>query len=131
MLFGLDMLRRHQAKIDLEKNVLCISGSDVPFLGEHELPEQARQFEQAVDPTAQTVPRPPPPSGAQPAAASGRFATPGHRLGGAPAAPAAPAAAVSEDKVQQLVGLGFDRLEAIQALEAADGDVDAAASFLM
>ncbi|TPX71414.1 hypothetical protein SpCBS45565_g01053 [Spizellomyces sp. 'palustris'] len=42
LLFGLDMLKRHQAIIDLEKNVLRIHGEEVRFLSEHELPDKAR-----------------------------------------------------------------------------------------
>lgn len=45
-LFGLDTLRRYRCCIDLDKNVLRIHGVDgveeIPFLGEGELPENAR-----------------------------------------------------------------------------------------
>ncbi len=39
LLFGLDMLKRHQAKIDLELNKLIISGDAIRFLDEHEIPK--------------------------------------------------------------------------------------------
>lgn len=42
LLFGLDMLKRHQACIDLSTNTLRIAKTEIPFLSEHELPEQAR-----------------------------------------------------------------------------------------
>ncbi|KAM5125203.1 protein DDI1 homolog 2 [Mantella aurantiaca] len=44
MLLGLDMLKRHQCSIDLEKNVLVIgtTGTRTSFLPEAELPECAR-----------------------------------------------------------------------------------------
>nr|Q7ZYA7.1 RecName: Full=Protein DDI1 homolog 2 [Xenopus laevis]AAH43869.1 MGC53726 protein [Xenopus laevis] len=44
MLLGLDMLKRHQCSIDLEKNVLVIgtTGTHTTFLPEGELPECAR-----------------------------------------------------------------------------------------
>ncbi|PIL37721.1 hypothetical protein GSI_01415 [Ganoderma sinense ZZ0214-1] len=45
LLFGLDMLKAHQACIDLEKNVLRIQGREVSFLAEHELPDKARNPE--------------------------------------------------------------------------------------
>ena len=48
-LFGLDMLKAHQACIDLEKGVLRIQGREVAFLPEHELPPNARNSGAAVD----------------------------------------------------------------------------------
>lgn len=44
MLLGLDMLKRHQCNIDLQKSVLRIgtTGTETPFLPENELPECAR-----------------------------------------------------------------------------------------
>lgn len=41
MLFGLDMLKRYQATIDLGKNALVINGESIRFLDEHELPAEA------------------------------------------------------------------------------------------
>ena len=39
MLFGLDMLKRYQASIDLRRNALIIQEREVPFLAEHEIPK--------------------------------------------------------------------------------------------
>lgn len=44
MLLGLDMLKRHQCTIDLQKNVLRIgtTGTETSFLPENELPHHSR-----------------------------------------------------------------------------------------
>lgn len=49
LLFGLDMLKRHQACIDLEKNCLRIQGREIRFLSEHELPAKARGMEELAE----------------------------------------------------------------------------------
>ncbi|KAG0201917.1 DNA damage-inducible protein 1 [Mortierella sp. GBA30] len=43
LLFGLDMLKRHQACIDLQKDCLVINGTEIRFLSEHELPNSAKE----------------------------------------------------------------------------------------
>lgn len=45
LLFGLDMLKKHRACIDLRKNALTFDSCDIPFLAEHELPEKQRRME--------------------------------------------------------------------------------------
>ena len=49
LLFGLDMLKRHQAILDLQRNELVIQGRHVRFLSEHELPDAARDDDAEVD----------------------------------------------------------------------------------
>lgn len=150
LLFGLDMLKAHQACIDLEKNVLRIQGREVPFLAEHELPEKARAehgFDEELQDQAQPSASGPPhghhsssstpgrPSGSRGSAPS--FPGSGNTLGSTPShAPAqssrqAPAASrFPENDITTLVNLGVTREQAISMLEAAGGNVEVAASLM-
>lgn len=142
--------KRHQACIDLSTNTLRIQGRDIPFLSEHELPDKARQREEAsaAEDLADA-------SGSGSGGNSKRkFPGEGSTLGASPAAPGRPAPAASSSAPApsafpetdiatvshawlaltlanpQLVGLGASREHAIQLLEAAGGNVESAASFL-
>ncbi|KAJ3189532.1 DNA damage-inducible protein 1 [Irineochytrium annulatum] len=141
LLFGLDMLKRHQACIDLEKNVLRIHGEELPFLSEHELPEKAREKEARVvssdDAVAATsssstvVPTPgapPPPAvaGAKSAAPAPMQGVAGGGGGGGAAAPAG----FPEEHVKGLMDLGVSREEAVAVLAQCGGNADLAASLL-
>jgi DNA damage-inducible protein 1 len=149
LLFGLDMLKRYRAKIDLEKNALCFEGQEVPFLHESEIP---RSFEEAElnEPTVSG------PNGEEIGAKTGAVRPKGSSQAGPsntgassssssqpaqtqtqPTAPKAPAPAGSNSRfprehVQQLTGMfGCSEQEAIQALEMFGGNVEHAASFLI
>lgn len=140
LLFGLDMLQRYRAKIDLEKNALCFEGIEVPFLPESEIPQSLEEAEMN-EPTVSG------PNGTEIGARTGavRPAT-DHKAGPSsaqaalpPAQPTPPAAQSSsssasqypQEHIDQLINLGFKtRQAAIQALQAADGNVDVAAGFL-
>lgn len=157
LLLGLDMLKAHQACIDLEKNVLRIQGCEVAFLAEHELPEKARAMEMAGEippsPVANTsaagagmgragVDGPSVPGHLRDSSGSGSHSFPGggQRLGSMPAAsdsqgshPRAGQSETSrfpENSIQTLMDLGVVREEAVRLLEAAGGSVDVAASML-
>ncbi|TPX55445.1 hypothetical protein PhCBS80983_g05303 [Powellomyces hirtus] len=147
LLFGLDMLKRHQAIIDLEKNALRIHGEEVRFLSEHELPEKARWEGEndatspleggsaalgAVHPPGGLHPGVPPAgiSAAVPGSASSAASTPAPAPTAKPTPPPAQARGYSEDKIKMLMDLGIPRAQALQALDAAGGDADVAASML-
>jgi DNA damage-inducible protein 1 len=131
------MLKAHQACIDLQKHCLRIRDREIPFLSEHELPDKAKTFEQPPeDPTA-------PPSASQPtrSGAGANFPGAGHTIGTQPAAatsasvsaPRAPqtmASRHSEEAIGTLMGLGVTREVAISTLDAANGNLDIAASLL-
>ena len=126
LLFGLDMLKAHQACIDLEKNVLRIQNREVRFLSEHELPEKSRLAEEEV----LEAPRAP----------DGGFSGSGRTLGASPAAgpsrsrapqSSVPAQRYPERDIRTIMDLGgVNREVAISTLDAAGGNVDVAASLL-
>lgn len=138
LLFGLDMLKRYKAKIDLEKNALCFEGIEVPFLHESEIP---KEFEEA----ASNEPKLNGPNGTQVGTETGTIYAEGSEPGkapiavGAPPPPPPPAPAASQpgpsaqfpqEKIDELVTLGIPAQAAIQALQAAGGDVALAASLV-
>ncbi|GLB34187.1 putative aspartyl protease [Lyophyllum shimeji] len=138
LLLGLDMLKAHQACIDLEKNVLRIQGREVKFLSEHELPEKARHEatgDEVHPPVG--IPPPGPSSASTPSAPAPSFPGSGHTLVAPPVRQPSAAAAPQptqtrhpEEKIRMLMDLGATREVAISSLDAADGNVDVAASLL-
>eukprot|EP00123_Amoebidium_parasiticum_P011303 comp20635_c0_seq1/m.26710 comp20635_c0_seq1/g.26710 ORF comp20635_c0_seq1/g.26710 comp20635_c0_seq1/m.26710 type:complete len:397 (-) comp20635_c0_seq1:204-1394(-) len=108
MLLGLDMLKRHQCCIDLKRSVLHIgtTGAETPFLAEKDLPERARlnrsHEDEARDDQAATE------------GASGQGSV-----------------SLNEEDITNLMGFGFPRERVVEALTAAGGNVDLAASILM
>jgi len=144
LLLGLDMLKRHQATLDLARDRLIIQGTEVSFLGEADIPkdlEQAYQQEPTVPgPGGTTI-------GQRTGAVSGPdgpaanpFAapttTPTATPQAAPAPASVPTAAQSatpsfpDTHVQQLMDLGVSREQAINALQATGGNVEYAAVLL-
>jgi DNA damage-inducible protein 1 len=147
LLFGLDMLKRHQACIDLRTNQLIFPHTVVEFLGESEIPK--KEIARLED-----EPTVPGPDGTEVGAKTGTVRPKGtaeaaHKtletegkkpIVNRPAQPAAssssqPAPARSEPQfpesdIAQIVSLGFSKDDAIKALEATDGNVEFAASLL-
>jgi DNA damage-inducible protein 1 len=136
-IFGLDMLKRHQCCIDLEKNELRVGsiGKSVPFLGEHALPAAAKALDDAE---AEARNRADDGAGAAPGPVTEPVTeTTGNVSGGVPGAsvtqtqtPAPAPGASTESKIAKLVELGFDRAKCAEALEASGGNEEYAASLL-
>jgi len=139
-IFGLDMLKRHQCCVDLEKNELRVGsiGKAVPFLGEHALPASAKpttgEDEKALTGDEAGAARPaetgsgPPETEA--AGLSGSAATVAGGANSTVPAPAPAPGASTESKIAKLVELGFDRAKCAEALEASGGNEEYAASLL-
>lgn len=128
MLLGLDMLKRHQGTIDLNRNVLVMGGSEVPFLPESEIPEEFEEFQTAAGgpeaaSSSSSSSRPPvagPPSTSN-ASTSSRIAD---------AQPAPTTTQYSDDTISNLMGLGFSRQQVVSALDQAGGNPELAAALL-
>lgn len=116
------MLKAHQACIDLQKGVLRIQGREVRFLSEHELPEKAKDPAERQDIPGGSSNQP-----IRQSIAASRRAQPVRRPSQAPAAgsPSYP-----ERDISTLMNLGVTREMAISTLDAANGNVDVAASLL-
>lgn len=142
LLLGLDMLKKHQASIDLGKNRLIIQGNEVEFLGEADIPKSDEVYKE--EPTIEG------PAGTKTGAISGTVTQTGTSGASAPPAPGPSAptrqpaptpaqaqqsttgpASFPKESIEQLMGMGFSREECIHALEVAGGNVELAAGFLL
>lgn len=149
LLLGLDMLKRHQAVLDLAKDKLIIQGEEVPFLGEANIPKDQDEVYQeepkVAGPAGTTIgqrsgavsaptqperaqtSRPPQASqpavirGPQPGQSSGRASTP---------APASSGHSFPREHIEYLKQLGADEQKAIQLLEATGGNLEFAAGMI-
>ncbi|KAF4953378.1 hypothetical protein FGADI_6015 [Fusarium gaditjirri] len=128
LLLGLDMLKRHQATIDLARDKLIIQGEMIPFLGEAEIPK-AEEEAAAQEPTL------PGPDGTAIGQRTGAVVPPGQHQQPIPARPqpaqSAPTTTnISPQAIESLISMGATREQAIQALQAAEGDPDVAAGLI-
>lgn len=136
LLLGLDMLKRHQAIIDLVKGALIIKNVEVQFLGEADIPK----YEETLldEPTVAG------PAGMQTGARSGAVTMasppsqgPSSARSPVPVQPGrgVPASASTSpfpaEDIAKLMDMGFTREQAIQGLEAAGGNLDVAAGILL
>ncbi|MCJ1419916.1 DNA damage-inducible protein 1 [Xylographa parallela] len=133
LLLGLDMLKRHQACIDLRKNALVIMNDEVPFLGEADIPKG--EILLGNEPTIKG------PGGMQVGGRSGALMLPETEQSTAQGKAAegssskAPSAQQSTGgypaaHVAQLMNLGFSQAEVLEALRMAGGNVEVAAGIL-
>ncbi|KAJ1988850.1 DNA damage-inducible protein 1 [Dimargaris cristalligena] len=134
VLIGLDMLRRHQATIDLKTDALIFDDISVPFLHEHEVPNFARDSK-TDDPKMSTPLPPGDPVRHQapgPIAARAPVTSPTQHQAPGPSAvkvpTTSPASRFSENAIAQIVNLGASREVAIRLLTQANGNVEMAGS---
>lgn len=142
LLLGLDMLKRHQACIDLRKGRLVFQDVEVPFLGEADIPKTRETL-----PDEETVEGP---AGMRTSAISGAVQPPAasqssHKQQSSQAnTPSEPktqstgqsTATPAESRypaadIAKLMELGVSREEAINSLDLAGGNVEGAASLLL
>lgn len=126
------MLKRHQAIIDLKRNVLVIADVETPFLGEADIPTNL--FNPSASIGQQLGGGPLPSSNAQPSSSRPPAASAAARAASArnqttSNAPT-PTTNFDEETINNLVGLGFSRNEVIRALQQTGGNAELAASIL-
>lgn len=142
LLFGLDMLKKYKAKIDLEKNALCFEGIEVPFLPESEIPRGFADDEPTLPGPGNTEIGTKTgaikPAGASASGSAVAIGPAGDQPGPSSAAPPprqpAPSQSSSseqqypEQHIQQLMEIGgVPREVAVNALRASNGNLDEAA----
>ena len=126
MLFGLDMLKRYQASIDLKKNALIIQDREIPFLPEHEIPKNEDSLPLLGDAEPKET------DGAEfqsrvagkEQSSTGSAQRPNHQG----AMTRINSEIWDEEKIEELINLGIPKNETTELLNAANGNIEIAAS---
>lgn len=146
LLLGLDMLKRHQMCIDLQKNVLRVQTDEIRFLPENEIPKMMEE-------RLESEPKVEGPGGSTIGATTGTLEPPaeassktGTTESGKSQASSSQASApqagssisnfgqsqpITASSVEKITELGFTREEAIAALRQVDGNVELAIGLLL
>lgn len=122
LILGLDMLKRHQVILDLKDNLLRIGDEKVPFLAEFEIPKKKRELDESEIKELN--------GGGKGKASESSKPVPATTKPTTVTGPSSSSSAYPESTIQDLMNLGFSRIEVISALDAADGDPSVAASLL-
>ncbi|KAL2889606.1 DNA damage-inducible protein 1 [Ceratocystis lukuohia] len=109
LLLGLDMLKRHQATIDLARDRLIIQGEEVPFLGEAEIPKMLEDDEETAQVSG--------PAGTTIDSRSGAVSTPAEPQP-TPGTPAAAAAAAAHTAAERQHASAFASIAGTQPAPA-------------
>lgn len=117
LLLGLDMLKRYQGLIDLKNNKLVLGETETSFLPESEIPSQF----QSEGETQQGLGLSSDQSSATAQSSNTQQQQPQQGGGRSPH---------PDEVVSNLMNLGFNRNEAIKALDMANGDPEVAAALL-
>ncbi|OUM53997.1 hypothetical protein BVG19_g3335 [[Candida] boidinii] len=146
MLLGLDMLRRHQACIDLRQNKLIIGNVETEFLNESEIPKDTFNgvgsgattstgqplggniFSPEANPNPNHTPFASSTSSSSSAAATAAARAATARL--ASSSNSSSTVVADPVKVQQLVNMGFKKEEVEFALQQCNNNIDLAAGLL-
>ena len=144
MLFGLDMLKRYQASIDLKKNGLVIHDELLPFLPEHEIPKKHELLLNGKvsdhNPTV-LMDQPQQQSSSTLPLTSGERDNHNNRLNNSHASMGTSTSTYDElkmprgnyqnmqEKINQLTNMGIPENQAKELLKLANGDVNMAISF--
>ncbi|KAJ2663349.1 DNA damage-inducible protein 1 [Coemansia sp. RSA 1200] len=143
LLLGLDMLRRHQACIDLKTNALVINDENIEFLPEHQIPKGSLDDDNPATTASSSLlsaVRPPPTTPLRPggmatttssAAQQQQQQPQQHQQQGVSAQMRQQSGGIhSETTIKTIMDLGVSREEAIRHLDAAGGNPEVAASLI-